>query len=167
MRVIILLVVIICFGCITDSIHDLDLKEALILAEEFHDKSIIKELDDCSQAQKKINGIRIKLKTDSIENFKNMNHSEIYYKEVLKSEGITENEFNYFRNKLKETKLRHYYRKDNYSIFIMGGVLGDIYGILVNHGNSPIIEKEFRLNEFYYIRVADQISNQIYYFSGA
>lgn len=165
MKIGILLVVILMTGCFSSSINE---KEAKKLAKELFEHPEIKELDDCTTFHKYINGIKIRVDSDKVKkNNGELRKKTRHYKEVLVQEGIAEKDFEKFKRKLERTGLRHYYRKANYSVFVTGGLLGDIEGILVVHKNDTIPSNGFRLNEHYYIWIGNEIEKDVYWISGA
>ena len=152
-------------GCFSYSVKE---GEAKTLAEEFIKHPEIIEMDDCTRARKYVNDIRISMDKDTTDEMKSTNiENPRYYKTVLSEQGIKEQDFNYFKNRLKETGLRHYYKKDNYSVFVTGGAIGNIEGILVVHRNGFIPNEGFRLNEHYYIWIGKKIEENVYWISGA
>lgn len=165
MKIGILLVVILMTGCFSSSIDE---KEAKKLAKELFEYPEIKEIDDCTTFHKYINGIKIWVDRDKTKKGKSeLLKKTRYYKEVLVQEGIAEKDFENFKERLEKTGLRHYYRKGNYSVFVTGGMLGDIEGILVVHNNDTIPQNGFRLNEHYYIWIGNEIEKDVYWISGA
>ena len=152
-------------GCFSYSIKE---GEAKILAEEFIEHPEITEMDDCTRAKKYVNDIRISMDKDTTDEKKRTYLEKTrYYKTVLSEQGIEEQDFNYFKNRLNETGLRHYYKKDNYSVFITGGAMGDIEGILVVQRNDSIPNEGFRLNEHCYIWIGKKIEENVYWISGS
>lgn len=149
-------ILLILIGC---SSQDQAIK-AIDLANELNKETRIIEIDDCTRFYKKVNGRRIYLSGDQIE------REEIYYKQVLKEEGISEEKFNYYTNKLKETGLEHYIKKSNFSFFITGGAMGDINGIVVVHNSAQLPKEGIKLNDHYYVYFGKQIYKNVYYFSG-
>lgn len=151
-------------GCFSSSVEE---KEAKKLAEELFGHTEITEIDDCIRFQKYVNGIQVSMETDTMkENKYSYLKKPKYFREVLAKEGISEEDFEYFKRKLNETGLRHYYKKGNFSVFVTGGMLGDIEGILVVHENDTIPKDGFRLNEHYYISIGNEIEKDVYWIRG-
>lgn len=163
-RKIIPLILLLIGGCFSSSVEE---KEAKKLAEELFEHTDISEIDDCTRFQKYINGIPILIEKDTVRGDTSSYLSKPkYYKEVLAEEGISERDFEYFKRRLNETGLRHYYKKGNFSVFVTGGMLGDIEGILVVHRNDTIPQNGFRFNEHYYISIGNEIERDVYRIRG-
>lgn len=151
-------------GCFSPSVEE---KEAKKLAEELFRHPEITEIDDCTRSQKYVNGIQVSIEIDTIKDDKYpFLEKPKYFKEVLAEEGISEEDFEYFKRRLNETGLRHYYKKGNYSVFVTWGMLGDIEGILVVHENDTIPKDGFRLNEHYLISIGNEIEKDVYRIRG-
>ena len=159
---ILLIVTILIEGCFSNAVKEMEAKK---LAEEFFNHPEIREMDDGTRARKYINDIQIILNTDTSKDT-SYSESSRYYKEVLIEQGINEKDYEYFKKRLNDTGLRHYYKKDNFSIFVTGGILGDIEGILVVHNNESIPQEGFRLNEHYYIWIGSKIEDDVYLIGG-
>jgi len=152
------------FGCFYSQLNE---KEVLKLAEELHQHPSIKEIDDCTRSKKHLNGKRIFLQEKENESASNKTYDkEKYYKEILEEENISEEDFDYFREQLKKTKLRHYHKKENYSVFITGGMFGEIEGVLVIHNNDSIPKDGFRLSPYYYIMIQKKLGENWYKING-
>lgn len=145
------------FGCFSKQIDVVATEE---LAKELYENTQISELDDCTRSQKRINGLNIELEPT-------FEASTNFYKEILRQEGITEETFHYFKNRLKETGLRHYYKKEAFSLFVTGGMMGEIDGILVSHESGTQPGQSFRLNGHYFIVIGSKIKENVFYFTGS
>jgi len=153
-------------GCgLSDSINQ---KETMELATALHKAKNITEIDDCTRPKKFINGKQISMNiVPSFDDSKNNLSRIFYYKDVLKTENISEDEFKFFIEKLKDSKLRHYYRNGELSIFVQGGFLGDIHGIIVTHNVNVTPKSEIHLRNRYIISINKKISESIYTFTGS
>ncbi len=153
-------------GCgLSDSINQ---NQVIEIANILHKTKNITEIDDCTRSKKFINGKQIRMRiVPSFDDSKNSLSKSYYYKDVLKAENISEDEFLFFTEKLKDYKLRHYYREGELSIFVQGGFLGDIRGIIVVHNSSIIPKSEIHLRNRYVISVNKKISENIYTFTGS
>ena len=88
-----------------------------------------------------------------------------YYKEVLIENEIDESDFERFREKLEKTKLRHYLRTDRYSVFIVDGILGNVWGYLYSHTEEKINYDYFKV-DVYTIRIVEDLGDNWYRFGG-
>ncbi|MCP3931241.1 MAG: hypothetical protein GY705_19320 [Bacteroidetes bacterium] len=131
------------------------------MAKELFKHPEITEIDGCTRSRKYVNGIQISIEIDTLHIGKPK-----YFKAVLADEGISEEDFEYFKRRLRDTGLRHYFKKWNYSIFVTGGMFGDIEGILVVHENDSIPKEGIRLNDHYYISIGNVIEKDVYWISG-
>lgn len=151
-------------GCFSSSVEE---KEAKKLAEELFGYIKITEIDDCTRSQKYVNGIQVSMEIDTMKENKYIYLKKPkYFRAVLAEEGISEEDFEYFKRRLNKTGLRHYYKKGNFSVFVTRGMLGDIEGILVVHQNDTIPKDGFRLNEHYYISIGNEIEKDVYWIRG-
>jgi hypothetical protein len=84
---------------------------------------------------------------------------------VLNEIGIQPETFHEVVNKMKAIGFKTYYKYENYSIWVMDGAFGSIYGYLINHNSTEEITPSFELMGFYRISVGKQVSDNVYYFS--
>ena len=141
---------------------DVPLKKEIAtkLVLELDEYGKITELDDCQRYGKSINGIPIKMSKEETEDGYGK-----YYKEVLIENEIDESDFERFREKLEKTKLRHYLRTDRYSVFIVDGILGNVWGYLYSHTEEKINYDYFKV-DVYTIRIVEDLGDNWYRFGG-
>lgn len=142
--------------------HSIPLEKEIAndLLKDLEEYGKFTELDDCQRYSKSINGISIRM--DSLETEKEYGR---YYKEVLAEQGIKESEFEKFREKLEKTKLRHYFRTDKYSVFIVDGFLDNVWGYLYSHDKGKMNYDYFEVDA-YTIRVVEDLGGNWYRFGG-
>lgn len=147
----------------------IDTAVILTLADELWDYQLVTEIDDCTKSKKYLNETRIYL-TDSLGEVDQIavesNNRLFWYKDVLNLHGIEKDAFDRFVQMLRETQLRHYYRRGNYSVFVTGGALGEIDGYIVVHNNAEIPINGFRLTDFYYVKPYSKVHDRIYVMYG-
>ncbi len=133
-----------------------DIDEMVKIASELYENPKITEMCDGTKSKKYING---NLVTYDINDTRQYTE---YYKKVLIREGIDEKIYNHYKTRLSKSKARHYYRHHDFSVFITGGMMGDIEGYLVTHNNASVPSEGFRLTSYYYIRIEKKIKDNVY-----
>lgn len=119
----------------------------------------INQMDDCQRSKKFINGVLVRMNKTGIDN-----EDGRYYKAVLVEEGIDESAFENFKIRLKNTKLRSYYRTEKYAVFIVDGFLDSVWGYLYNHSTKKVSQDYFKVGRHHNIRIVEDLGDQWYRF---
>ena len=126
----------------------LNKKEALEFITEIEKNGKIFELDDCKRYSKRFNGISIKMNEKG-----NDEVCGTYFEDVLENQKISKKEFEKFRLYLEKSKLRSYYRTENYSVFIVDGFLDSVWGFLYNHSTKELGNEYFNAGTYKWKKV--------------
>lgn len=133
--------------------------------KNLHTQAIaIPELNHVSALDKSksyINGIRICDQT-----LYPCDKDERQYNEILEELEADRRLYHSLLSRMKKLGFTSYYRHDDYTLWVDGGAMGTITGILVTNENTSNPIESFRLNNKYYIDVGAQLHEGIYYFSG-
>lgn len=157
---------------------DIDTVFANKLVNDLEGYGKIFQLDDCQRDQKYINEIPIRMEakldsskyivitdTNSVTGLHTLGAYPRYYKEVLKELEIREPDFENFRSRLEQSRLREYHKTDSISLFIVDGFLDGFWGYFHKHGNDTV-PAVFHLG-YYTIRVVEKIGPGWYRFGGS
>lgn len=111
-------------------------------------------------SRKEINNIEVCNPAESV-----CQPNEKEYTEVLEGIGVPADDFDSWLGQLDEIGYKTYHRYGDYSVWVINGAFGDIYGHLINH-NPEITEiAPFVINNRYYVGVGKKVGDNVYYFS--
>lgn len=141
-----------------EKVHDME--GLLELDKKVRAYSSLTHFNSFKLSRKKINNIEV---CDSEKSECRPDEKE--YTKVLKEIGVPAEEFDSLLIRLDEIGYKTYHRYGDYSVWVINGAFGDIYGHLINH--NPAVSKiaPFTINNRYCVGVGKKVGENVYYFS--
>lgn len=133
-----------------------------LLAKDITNQNVIFELDDFTRDHKSLNGISVYLGKvpEPIDTLGIQGTNRIHESldKVLDSLNIDKHLLNNFQKRLKDTKLRSFYKSGDTVLFIVDGFLNDAWGFMYSSGTFDSIPESFRFGG-YTVSLLDSINS--------
>lgn len=84
---------------------------------------------------------------------------------LLKEFKIDNAQFNLLEKSLEDIGVGEYFKVNDFSVYITGGGVGNVFGYAVNHTSNSIIPDKLNLQSRYDIHLGRQVIDGIYKFS--
>ena len=142
--------------------HSLEFEPSFdLLAKDITKQTKIFELDDFTREYKSVNGISVYLgKTpDPLDTLTVQGTNRIHESldKVLDSLNIEKRLLEDFQKRLKETKLRSFYKSGDTVLFIVDGFLNDAWGFMYSSNALDSIPESFRFGG-YIVSLLDSVN---------
>ena len=142
--------------------HSLEYKESFeALARDIATQTSLYELDDFTRYHKIINGVSVKIgEAPELIDSLTVQATNRTYKplnEVLDSLNVDRRLLEDFQRRLKQTKLRSFYKSNDSVLFIVDGFLDDAWGFMYCKSGRKVSLEPFRFGD-YTVQLVDSVN---------